>query len=132
MGRSMGEVLPRAGGAILVPVPLHKGSSRAFNQSCEIARGVAEVWRTEVAEYLSWKSPRPSQVGLPSGKRRSLPGDAMEWKGRSCPGRPVILVDDVCTTGATLRSAALALKSAGASVGGAIVWAMARGGTVIP
>lgn len=127
MGRSMGEVLSPSRGTLLVPVPLHKGSPRTFNQSLEIARGVAEAWRAEVSEGLAWKMPRPSQVGLPSSKRRTLPKDAMVWKGRSAEERPVILVDDVCTTGATLRSAAHAVRSAGGCVGGAIVWALARG-----
>jgi len=130
MGRSMGEVLPPARGAVLVPVPLHKGSRRAFNQSREIAKGVAEVWKTEVMEGLAWRLPRSTQVGLPSSRRKSLPKDAMRWKGRSDEERVVVLVDDVCTTGATLRSAAHAVRSSGATVAGAIVWSLAKGGTI--
>ena len=40
-------------------------------------------------------------------------------------GAHVILVDDVCTTGATLMVAAGAVMTAGSRVEGAVVWALA-------
>ncbi|HQL03024.1 MAG TPA: hypothetical protein PKY02_06610, partial [Synergistales bacterium] len=68
---------------------------------------------------------RPSQVGLSPGLRRKLPQDSITWKGAIGRGLPVILVDDVCTTGATLRVAAGAVMTAGSRVEGAVVWALA-------
>ncbi|GAB6280352.1 MAG: hypothetical protein STSR0007_04170 [Thermovirga sp.] len=122
MGRVMGEVFPVVGDALLVPVPLHAGSARTFNQSMELARGISEVWSVEARDALEWRIMRPTQVGLPSGERRSMPAGAMGWKGR--PHGSVCIVDDVCTTGATLRCASRAVRESGGTVAGVFVWAM--------
>lgn len=76
------------------------------------------------------------QKGLGSGQRRArLVGSliardtASPWRGngsRRLTGRPVIIVDDVLTTGSTVREAARALESAGAIVLGAAVVATVR------
>lgn len=123
MGRAMGEIFPSVGGALLTPVPLHSGSERAFNQSMELAKGMSEVWGVDVREALEWRISRPSQVGLSSSERRSMPADAMRWTGR--PAGIVCIVDDVCTTGATLRCAIRAVRGSGGSVAGIFVWARA-------
>jgi len=129
LGKPIGDLMGRRfqapGRVILVPVPLHRGSGRAFNQSMEIARGISRAWGCTVAEKLAWKARRPSQVGLSPGLRRKLPQDSITWKGAIDKGLPVILVDDVCTTGATLRVAAGAVMTAGGRVEGAVVWALA-------
>jgi predicted amidophosphoribosyltransferase len=43
-------------------------------------------------------------------------------------GRPVVLVDDVCTTGATLEDCCRSLVEAGATVAGAVVAALTKSG----
>lgn len=121
IGRAMGEYFPAVGDAILVPVPLHKESKRTFNQSMELAKGMSDVWGTEVRNALEWRTPRPSQVGLPSGERKKMPYDSIGSKG-PLSGR-VFIIDDVCTTGATLRCAIRAATEAGGVVAGAFAWA---------
>ncbi|HPE91358.1 MAG: ComF family protein [Thermovirgaceae bacterium] len=125
MGRLIGERIRPAGAVALVPVPLHRGSERAFNQSLEIAKGISGEWVCPVADRLAWRERRPSQVGLSAGLRKKLPRDSIAWKGKVDSDLPVVLVDDVCTTGATLRAAAGAVRAAGARVEGALVWALA-------
>ncbi|MDO9509000.1 MAG: hypothetical protein Q7I97_06605 [Thermovirgaceae bacterium] len=127
MGRTMGEAFPRMRAALLVPVPLHAGSERAFNQSLELARGMADVWKAGFEDSLEWKISRPSQVGLPSSERKNIPKNAMQWKGQPPSGRTIWIVDDVCTTGATLRSAIQAVTASGSRVAGAFTWAMTPG-----
>lgn len=127
MGRAMGEAFPRTGPVLLVPVPLHPASDRTFNQSLELARGMAEVWKAGFADSLEWKISRPSQVGLPANERKNIPKNAMRWKGELRPGRMICLVDDVCTTGATLRSAIQAVGVSGGETAGAFTWALTPG-----
>lgn len=125
MGRAMGEIFPSVRDVLLVPVPLHAGSARTFNQSMELAKGMSEVWGVDVGDALEWRISRTSQVGLPSTERKSMPQSAMGWKGR--PARNVCIVDDVCTTGATLRCASSAVMASGGTVAGVFAWALTPG-----
>ena len=121
MGRAMGDFFPVVEGALLVPVPLHAESRRPYNQSMELAKGMSEVWGAEVREDLEWRISRSSQVGLPSNERKNMPEGAMIWKGST--GRHICIVDDVCTTGATLRCACRAVRKSGGVVSGVFAWA---------
>lgn len=132
IGRTMGRAYIADISALLMAVPLHAGSERTFNQSLELARGMADVWGASSGDSLEWRISRPTQVGLSSGARKSLPQNAIRWKGRPPENKNIYLVDDVCTTGATLRSSVQAVKVAGGSVSCAFVWAMTRSGTGTP
>lgn len=125
MGRTMGEAFPSIRDSLLVPVPLHAGSARTFNQSMELAKGMSEVWGAKIRDALEWRISRPSQVGLPSSERKNLPVNAMSWKGH--PAGNVCIIDDVCTTGATLRCASSAVMASGGTVAGVFAWALAQG-----
>jgi ComF family protein len=106
--------------AAVVPVPLsrEKLRDRGFNQCELIAQHVARKWRVPVmATALVRQSSARSQTRLTPGERLgnvagafSVPELARDTLG----GKHLILLDDVVTTGATLRSAASALFASGA------------------
>jgi ComF family protein len=126
LGRSLlAAGLPREVDALL-PVPLHpdKLVERGFNQSIEIARWVArETQRPcEVRTLARTRATRP-QVGLPLVDRVANLQGAFEVSG-SVEGRRLAVIDDVMTTGSTVREIAWALHRAGAAT--IDVWCVAR------
>lgn len=127
IGKAMGRLISRAplpmdGGELAVPVPLHRTSTREFNQSYLILSGFTDATAiTDEGDILRWRSDAGRQMGKRSGARRSIPHDAMV-STVDLTGRKVILVDDVYTTGGTLRAARHAVERAGGSVAAALVW----------
>jgi len=100
---------------LVVPVPLHPRRLRArgFNPALVVARAVARSAAAPVAPTaLERVRDTPSQTGLDAAARRRNVRGALRAR-RSVPPR-VWIVDDVITTGATLREAARALRGAGA------------------
>lgn len=107
--------------SILVPIPLHgtRYRQRGFNQAEVLGRAVAQRLHIPVrTDILRRTRATPPQAEI---KRRQERLDNMKSSFASKPvfGN-IILFDDVCTTGATLRNAASALKRAGAHH----IWAM--------
>ena len=110
----------------LVPVPLHptRYRQRGFNQSLEIARFVAAYHRIPLRPELCRRTrATPPQRHLNARERhRNLHGAFAATK--AAQGLSVAVIDDVMTTGATVRGVAEALKRAGA--GRVTVWVLAR------
>jgi len=100
---------------LLVPVPLHpaKEKARGYNQSLLLASDLAAMTGWTLDSRLDRIRETASQVGLDLQGRRKNVRDAFEWRGENAPER-VVLIDDVCTTGATLSECAMALAGAGA------------------
>src|SRR5690606_23414657 len=88
---------------------------RGIKQSQEIARALARALRLPLDHRLL-RRPRAGAPAatLPARERRLALAGAFAAP-RPAPGRTVIVVDDVMTTGATLRDAAAALAGAGAA-----------------
>lgn len=119
--------LARAGAAllrpetILVPAPLHRRRllARRYNQAGLLAAALAErAGLAVIHDALVRVRATPPQTRLSAeGRRRNVAGAfaARPSRAAALAGRPVVLIDDVMTTGATLSACARALKRAGAA-----------------
>lgn len=106
--------------ALLVPVPLHRWRiwRRGYNQAALLAREIGQLAQREVAvDALQRVKQTPSLGGLGrKARERALSGAITTNPARKAAfkGRPVILVDDVLTSGATTDACTNVLLRAGA------------------
>jgi ComF family protein len=128
-GRVLADVwchrLPASRPQALLPVPLHRARlrERGYDQALELARRVARACDVPVlADAVHRVRATARQSELAAGARRRNVRGAFAVTG-TLPMH-VALVDDVMTTGATLRAVATALRRAG--VGRIEVWVLAR------
>ncbi len=101
---------------VVVPVPTatKRVRVRGYDQAKLIARSFAKQRGLPYLDCLA-RSGQSHQVGAGRQQRRKQLDGAYRIKtGLSVAGLNLILIDDVLTTGATLESAALCLKSDGA------------------
>jgi ComF family protein len=110
---------------LLVPVPLHprRLKARGFNQSWLLARGFkgAALGR----EVLTRVRHTVPQVGLkPKERRANVRGAFSVSRPDMVRGKNLLLIDDLYTTGSTVKECALALRRAGAA--GVAVLTVAR------
>ena len=117
---------------LFVPVPLHASRlrERGYNQAVELLRPLSRSLKIPLAGSLLQRTrATPAQANLDaSARRRNLRG-AFEFhvpalRGVAPAAVHVALVDDVMTTGATLRECARVLRRAG--IGRVDAWALAR------
>lgn len=107
------------GQPVLVPVPLHRLRQfrRGYNQSLELARALAALTGLPVNPGLvRRKRATQRQVGLSgSARQRNVAGAflAHPEAATRLNGRGVVIVDDVYTTGATVKAVTRALRRAG-------------------
>lgn len=108
------------GEAVVVPVPLHpkKMRKRGFNQSVLIAGALAEDlgWEMRNDVLVRIKHTEAQAQIKDQQAREANVAQAFQVKeGLENKEKPIVLVDDVLTTGATMLSAAQELLSAGFS-----------------
>jgi ComF family protein len=105
---------------LVIPVPLHRWRylRRRYNQSGELARNLvaSQPQGSFTPNILTRRKPTSSQAGLTRAQRRQNLAGAFhvnEASKTQLRGRPVLLIDDVLTTGATVMEAAKTLIRAG-------------------
>jgi len=114
---------------VIVPVPLHKTRlrERGYNQAALLAREMARQVGVAVDErtLLRQRSTAP-QVELDITQRKKNVQGAFRCSSDALAGQRVLLIDDVCTTGATLEACAVAAREGGAHTVWALTLARAR------
>ncbi|MBI2055220.1 MAG: ComF family protein [Candidatus Sungbacteria bacterium] len=115
--------VPLLADALLVPIPLHKKRlrERGFNQAELMAKKLGRAWGLKIATDILMRTEyRKPQTEIKRREERLENAKGIYKINKSPPpGKIMILVDDVATTGATLEEAARVLKNAGAKQ----VWA---------
>ena len=117
MAQTWAEAAPASDLDAIVPVPLHpaRQRERGYNQAALLAREFSSSVRRPVVEgEMARVKATVPQIDLSAEQRRDNVQGAFRCTKGSLAGKRVLLVDDVCTTGATLEAAAAALYQAGA------------------
>ncbi len=109
---------------VVVPVPLHhrKERERGYNQSLLLARACSASMGVPVADdaLRRLRYTPPQARSADSEERRANVSNAFAAETTLVRGKRVLVLDDVCTTGATLEACAIALRDAG----GTSVWGL--------
>ena len=101
---------------VIVPLPMHfwKQARRGYNQTDHIAAGISKATGVPVQSILKMVHTRKTQTMLSRSERLANASNlfAVRKKAPDLNDKGVLLVDDICTTGATMSSAAKTLTDA--------------------
>lgn len=113
------DVLKQQNFALLCPVPLHSWRRwrRGYNQSALLAANLSKLSGVPCGDVLIRTRRTPPQVGLNEKERlQNMRGafevDKSALRHHNPAHGAILLIDDVCTTGATLAECARVLKTA--------------------
>ena len=100
---------------IVVPIPTISSHirQRGYDHTLLIARRVAKMKGLTLDPVLLRRT-ATKQRGATRKERIAQAKEAFALKSTALPGRPYLLIDDVVTTGSTVKYAAQLLKDAGA------------------
>ena len=96
-----------------VPVSRKRLRQRGYDQAELLARSAGAVWGVRPERLLVKRVDNPAQSGLEGAAARAENVRDV-YQARNAAGRRVLVIDDICTTGATLASCVQALRTAGA------------------
>jgi ComF family protein len=117
MANALGDIVEH--NTLVVPIPLHwlRMLKRRYNQSALLAQALAgQMSLTFEPEVLQRSKPTPSLDGLGRQERHEVLQNAIQVNSKlrhKIAARPILLVDDVMTSGATLSAATEVLQQAG-------------------
>lgn len=134
MGNLMAEVVKEEQGFwpldLIVPVPSSAGSARqrGFNQSALLARQIGKKIGVAVdVRLLVRVKETPSQRELTREEReKNLLCAFQVQRPEKIKGKHILLVDDVYTTGSTIRECTRTLLDAGAASVAVVTWATGK------
>ncbi len=117
VGRRLGEIVGEelnmagffSGADCIAAVPMHwwKEARRGYNQVDHIARGLSKATGLPVVEVLEATRSHKTQTAMTLQQRQAnLSGSFRIKDPEAIEGKGLVIVDDVCTTGATLRTLA--------------------------
>ena len=113
----MARAVREAGDAVLMPVPLgtKRLRERGYNQAQVLAMLVGRLTGLPVREGLARvrETKRQSSLGSVRERQRNLRDAFALRQDFICPDKPIVLVDDVRTSGATALACARALREQG-------------------
>lgn len=119
LGQRLGNIIAAAKHDFLphriVPVPLHSDRlrQRGYNQALEVARPLARQLGVPLDTTLLQRIRKtPQQQGLSASERRSNLRNAFALTSRA-PSFKILLIDDVMTTGETVRECCRTLLRGG-------------------
>lgn len=103
---------------VIIPVPLHpkRKKIRGFNQAKVIAEELARLKEIELEEGVlkKVKNAPPQTLLEMEERKKNVSGAFRVVRGDRIKGKTIILVDDVYTTGSTVKECSAVLKKAGA------------------
>lgn len=119
LGQLLGKVIAATGNGFvpdqIIPVPLHphRLRERGYNQALEVARPIAQQLGLPIDTTLLQRSRKTEQQqGLSATERKSNLRNAFTLVSKA-PALKVLLIDDVMTTGETVRECSRTLLAGG-------------------
>ena len=111
-----------------VPVSQKRLRKRGYDQAGLLAEEACRLWDTRAVRLLEKCVDTPAQSGIsePAARRANVLGVFDIVSGAEVAGKRILLVDDICTTGATLAECARVLYDAGAASVACVAVAHAR------
>lgn len=123
VGRRLGEIVGEelnmagffSGADCISAVPMHwwKRARRGYNQAEYIAEGLSQATGLPVVNAIKATRTHKTQTAMTLEQRlANLSGSFKVMHPEAYRGKGLVLIDDVCTTGSTLRSLAEEISSA--------------------